>query len=596
MKKILMRSIISVTMLTICISGFGQNFVTTPEAISELVDSLKKAGLIHDQVQVPDKPTIELTTNQAVEFLERYYRPRFWHDVNDPLRKAIEHLVFLTTRPSYSSSEAFLKNYEFDSIKIPWESFYVWDTLKFKIPDTEPVSFHTVDTMRFETDTINFAAEMDRLRDTSIVIIADKLQEVVSSEPHLPFRYYNNVYQIDSLEVAVKSLINYLNNRGDSTIINFAGRGNEVVPIWFNSQSNNTIRYWLKNEFNDSVTVWIGNTGRDTIGLFVEQGVNFRRNVRPTTNNTEARVNVERQDRTRLLELQTLEVKKQLWKYKTETNLKFDQTGMFNWVKGGESNLASLLNVRVNADFDDTDKKLSSKNFIRLNLGYIKTGENPLRKSSDILETDSKLNHKAFGKFDFSGVMLLKTQLMKGYNYKNPDDPYISKILNPLNMTLGFGLDYKPNAQTSINFSPLAYKLTYVSDTVNIDQTRYGVDKNQKAKHEPGINFQITNTMRPFKDVSKPYQDISMTNRLVLFTNYIHKPQNVDIDWELTLTTKLNWFTELRVNTHLIFSDNVKTAVLDKDKKPILNDDGTEKRSARIQFKEVIGLSLAFVF
>jgi hypothetical protein len=155
-------------------------------------------------------------------------------------------------------------------------------------------------------------------------------------------------------------------------------------------------------------------------------------------------------------------------------------------------------------------------------------------------------------------------------------------------MTVGLGLDYKPNSQTSINFSPLSYKLTFMIDTTNFDQTLYGIPKDKKTMHEPGINLNISNTWRP-----KPA--FSMTNRLQLFTNY-HKPQNIDVDWELTIATKLNWFTELRINTHLIFSDNIKTTVLDKDKKPVLNDDGTQKKTARIQFKEIIGLSLAFVF
>jgi hypothetical protein len=334
--------------------------------------------------------------------------------------------------------------------------------------------------------------------------------------------------------------------------------------------------------------VWIGSTGRNTVGLFVEQGVSFRRPTRLTVDNTEATVNVERQDRSRLLELQRNEVKKSLWRHRTETNLAFNQTGLWNWVKGGEGSLSSLLDITGYADYADRQKKFSSNNFIRLKLGFIKSGENPIRKNTDILETNLKLNHKAFGNFDFSAVMLFKTQLMKGYNYPNDSIP-VSKFLNPAALTLGLGLDYKPNAQTSINFSPLSYKLTFVNDTANIDQTKYGISNDKKAMHEPGISFIVSNTWRP-----KP--NIALTNRLQLFSNYIDNPQNIDIDWEATFTTRLNWFTELRLNTHLIFSDNIKTPVLDKDKKPEMNPDGTVRKTARVQFKEIIGLSLAFRF
>ena len=136
----------------------------------------------------------------------------------------------------------------------------------------------------------------------------------------------------------------------------------------------------------------------------------------------------------------------------------------------------------------------------------------------------------------------------------------------------------------------MSYKLTFVTDTANIDQTKYGVSKDRKSKHEPGINFLFSNTIRPSKNIN-----ISLTNRLLLFTSY-QKPKNIDVDWELTFATRLNWFTELKINTHLIFSDNIKTPVLDKDKNPVLNPDGTEKKTARIQFKEMIGVSLAFRF
>ena len=603
MKKIWIQLIISV----ICVSGFGQGSADTLKTASEIVDSLKKAGVIFTPVH--DKPYIEFTTAQAVEFLEKYSQPDLWHNADDPLRKVIEQLVFMATHPTYNSLEAFLKNYQYDSMKIPWEEFYVWDTLKFKIPDTEPM----IDSVRFETDAINVIAESDssavfptelydvfsesyRLKDTSILIITDTLTRVTSSNPDLPFIYYNSLFQVDSLEIAVNSLIKYLEDR-DSTIINITGRGGGVIPIWFNSKSNNLTRYWLKNEVNDSITVWVGSTERNTVGLYVEEGVNFRRPTRLTVDNTEARVNVERQDRSRLLELQTTKIKKSLWRYKTESNIIFNQTGLFNWVKGGEGSLSSLFDFTSYADYDNKAKRLSSNNFIRLKLGFIASGENPLknieeniRKNTDIFETNSKLNHRAFGKFDFSAVMLFKTQLLKGYNYpKNADRVLVSKFLNPAMLTVGLGLDYKPNARTSINFSPLSYKLTFMTDTANFDQTKYGIPKDKKAMHEPGVSLITSNIWRP-------NNKFSVTNRLQLFTNYRDKPQNIDVDWELTLVTKLSWNTELRINTHLIFSDNIKTPVLDKDKKPIENPDGTVKKTARIQFKEIIGISLAFVF
>jgi hypothetical protein len=214
----------------------------------------------------------------------------------------------------------------------------------------------------------------------------------------------------------------------------------------------------------------------------------------------------------------------------------------------------------------------------------------------DLIETNSKLNHKAFGKFDFSAIMLFKTQLAKGYTYPNDTmEILVSKFFNPAILTVGLGLDYKPNKTTSINFSPFSYKGTFVMDTTGvigvdaIDQTKYGVPAGKRAKNEPGASFMITNEYKPFKTVT-------MTNRLQLFTNYIEKPQNIDIDWEMILTANLNWFTDVRFNTHLVFDDDTKTPVFDKDKNPVLGSDGKQKKTSRIQFKELLGFSFVFRF
>jgi len=107
--------------------------------------------------------------------------------------------------------------------------------------------------------------------------------------------------------------------------------------------------------------------------------------------------------------------------------------------------------------------------------------------------------------------------------------------------------------------------------------------------HEPGVSLMFTNEFKPTKSVS-------ITNRLQLFTNYIHNPQNVDVDWEMIATAHLNWFTDVRFNTHLIYDDDTKTPVLGEDKKPITLPDGTTYKTARSQFKEMIGISVVFRF
>jgi hypothetical protein len=554
------------------------------------------------------KPEIVFSTNQAVKFLEQRLHHQYWNDTNDPLRSAIGQLIFEASHNPYDSSELFLRKYPYDSLRISWDKFYIWEPYRFKIPVAAPVRYgapvnsgaavHDTLSSRFVIDsaivnhsklhdTIPFLIPKTRMKDTTILVIIDTLNEVSSASPSFPFKYFNYPYQSDSIEVAVKLLLKYVEER-DSSILNFTGRGNTITPVWLNSKTDKMVRYWLKNEYDDSVTVWIGNTARNTIGMYLEQGVNFRRPPKQETSNTEARINVQHMDKSKLLEVQKFMVKPKYWKYRTEANLAFTQTALFNWVRGGEKSLASLLDVTGYADYNDKQRKLSSSNFLRIKLGFLASGDNPIRKNTDLIETNSKLNHKAFGKFDFSAIMLFKTQLLKGYNYPNDSVP-VSKFANPAILTLGFGLDYKPNAQTSLNFSPLSYKGTYMTDTANIDQTKYGIAPDKKSMHEPGVSLVVSH-------IWKPYKTVAVTNRLQLFTNYVNNPQNIDVDWEMILTANLNWFTDLRINTHLIFDDDTKTPVMDENDKPVLNPDGTTKKTARVQFKEMIGVSLAFRF
>jgi hypothetical protein len=87
-----------------------------------------------------------------------------------------------------------------------------------------------------------------------------------------------------------------------------------------------------------------------------------------------------------------------------------------------------------------------------------------------------------------------------------------------------------------------------------------------------------------------------MINRLQLFSNFLSKPQNVDVDWEMITTVSLNWFTELRVNLHLIYDDDTLLPVYDSEDNPVIGIDGKQKKAPMRQFKEYLGLSFVFKF
>ena len=604
MRERILRLFFIIIYISISISALSQEKSKKAGTSGIIIDSLKNSGVIfNDNLK---RPEIVLSTNQAVRFLQLRFQPQYWNDTRDPLRLALGQLIYEASHPPYDTSEYFLKRYPYDSLSIPWDKFYIWEPLRLKIPVISPPQIMIPADSTLQVDTNEVAGINDSLilkpltlqkpssafkplsglKDTTIMVVIDTLDEVTSSYSGFPFRYFNFPYQGDSIQIAVRSLLKYLEER-DSTVINFTGAGNIITPVWMNSKSDKMMRYWLKNEFSDSVTIWIGNPSRNTMSLYLEQGVSFRRPVKQG-NYSDAKINIKSLDNSKLLDVQKIVVKPQYWKYRSEASFILSQASLTNWVKGGENSISTATDITGYADYNNKPLKLSSNNFVRLKLGFLKSGDNDIRKNLDLLETNSKLNHKAFGKFDFSTILLFKTQVTKGYIY-SPDTVLVSKFMNPAILTVGFGLDYKPNKTTSLNFFPLSYKATFVTDTAHIDQTNYGIPHNRKSLHEPGVSFMITNEYKPFKTVT-------ITNRLQLFTNYVHNPQNIDVDWEMIAVANLNWFTDIRFNTHLIFDDDAKTPELDKDKKPVLRPDGTQKKTARIQFKEMLGFSFVFRF
>ncbi len=598
------RYLAIILLSTFFYNGISQDIADSDSMGISLIDSLKRNGIIFNLQK--RKPEISLSSEQAIKFLQERTMPGYWKDLDDPLRIAIRQLVFKASNPPFDSTESFIKKYPFDSLEISWDKFYKWDSIRMKIPAiSHPLSPLPVgiiakpDTVfkDFLSDTtgikdirlpepVNPSMPRAYLKDTVIIVVADTLKEVTSSNEKFPFTHYSTPYDSDSIKAAVNTLVNYIQLR-DSSIINFTGLGNVITPVWINSRSGMMHRYWLKTDLDDSVTVWIGSQDRNTVGLYLENGISFARPVRQG-HYSAARIEVQEIDKSKLLAVKKIITKPLRWKYRTEAALTLNQASLTNWVKGGESNISTSFDITGYADYTNKPYNITSSNFGRIKYGLIASGDKGVRRNLDLLETNSKINHKAFGKFDFSGILLFKTQIAKGYNYPN-DSVAVSKFLNPGILTLGFGLDYKPNKNTSINISPVSYKGTYVPDTANIDQTKYGIAADRRSKNEFGASFMISN-------VYKPNSSVTVTNRLQLFTNYIHNPQNIDVDWEMIVTAKLNWFTDVRLNTHLIFDDDTKTPTYDKENKPVMGPDNQIKKTARAQFKELLGFSFIFRF
>jgi hypothetical protein len=572
---------------------------------------------------------VHLDHAASLRFLEKVYSTSsMWKRSNDPLREALRSLVWLASRPPADTLIKYLLGYGYEDIRVPVDNYYVFDSVRIILPvmqvdsaaadtatghpvtdemfikagqrlekvrlsaDAKPVLRN--DTLRLNDSVYILMQDFIPVRlphatnDTIMLVITDTLPEASLYRSEFPFRYLKNPYVTDSLEAAVSSLIGYLEAR-DSVQVKIMSEKGRGADIWLNGRSDNLIRFWLTDGEEDSVTVWVGNPVRNTISLKAEEGVLFRKQVWHDRY-VDTHVNVTTAMEQNLRRVALSKIKINLWKFKADLSYLLSQGVVSNWAKGGENNISSVLDVTSAINYNNKVTSVNSATTARFALGLQASGKyGGIRKNLDILEINAKINHKAFGKFDLSGLFQMKTQFLPGYTYPNDTTSVmVSKFFNPATFILGYGLEYKPKKNTSISFSPLSYKGTFVTDTANINQTKYGIAADRRSKNELGAYLTINSKVVLF-------EKLNMTNKIQFFSNFLSKPQNVDVDWEMVATMPLNWFTDLRVNAHLIYDDNTLLPVF-RDGEPVLGTDGLQKKAPMVQFNELLGVSFVFKF
>ncbi len=419
--------------------------------------------------------------------------------------------------------------------------------------------------------------------DSGRIIVSDTIEAIVADRES-PFYIVPGERMPDSLRHAVETLLAYTVRR-DSILVFLNDVQGHRTPLWLSVGKDELYRYWVKNYNNDSITIWMGNPAKYDISLVLEEDLHVERMEKEGVDDIPIiRVSPEMS----LAKIQPLEEIPVYWDYGFSTSFGLNQTYLSNWSKGGENSLSGLLDINGTAIYTNTEGKTQWTNAARLNYGTIITEENGLRTNTDLFELDSKYNRVIKEKIDFSASFYMKNQIAKGYNYPN-DSVVISKFLNPGTFTIGLGVEYKPFKHTTINFSPLSYKNTFVLDTANIDQTNHGIAGDKRAKQEMGGQLVMKNKVNILSD-------LNISSSLRLFSNYLNKPQNIDVDWEIDLKQRINWYFTVALNLHLIYDDDIRFAVLDEDDQPVLWPDGSAKKVPKLQFKQFLGFSFLFSF
>lgn len=264
------------------------------------------------------------------------------------------------------------------------------------------------------------------------------------------------------------------------------------------------------------------------------------------------------------------------WKYKGMASLNFSQVSLTNWAQGGESSYAinGLSALSLNYSKDNN----SWANSLDIGYGIQKIGEKEASKTDDHIDLISKYGRKMSGNWFLSGMLNFKTQFTEGYKQTETGRVVISDFLSPGYVILSIGMEYKKDDSFFISLSPVSGKVTIVVQDSLSNAGSFGVEAGEKSRAEFGGLVKIGIN----RDIM---ENVNFTSTLDLFSNYLDKPQNIDISWKAMLNMKINQYLSANISAHVIYDDDI--ASVDADGVP---------GGPKVQFKEILGVGFSYKF
>ena len=253
------------------------------------------------------------------------------------------------------------------------------------------------------------------------------------------------------------------------------------------------------------------------------------------------------------------------WKHSGITSLAFGQTSLQSWVAGGNNTVSG--DFVFNASLNYLNDKFFWDNNLSVEYGLLYSSATDWMKAADKLNLTSIVGRKISKTWSISALLNFYTQFAKGYNY--PDKSvYISKFMAPGYLDAALGFSYKPNKKYSLFLSPLSERAIFVLDDSLSNRGAFGVDPGKKTKFETGV-YVLASTNQTITS------NLSLISTLDLFTPYTKNFGNIDINWDLLLSYKINKLLTASLNTTLRYYD---------------------KEIQKIQFKEIFGLGITYKF
>ena len=284
------------------------------------------------------------------------------------------------------------------------------------------------------------------------------------------------------------------------------------------------------------------------------------------------------------------------WKKGGVVGLNFTQASFTNWAAGGVNSISGQ--VYFNAFVNYKKEHTTWDNTLDMTYGILQQGKNALvRKTDDKFDFTSKYGRYAFKKVWYYTLLFnFKTQFQPGYTYVgDTSKTLISDLMSPAYALIALGLDYKPNDKFSMFTAPITARYLFVMNQDLANAGAFGVDK--------AVYDTAGNIVTPGKNLRMEYgayfraqyrseivKNVTLNAKVELFSNYLDRPQNIDVNVELLLTMKVNKFISANVNLQGIYDNDVNIAVDNN------NDGVIDGAGPRFQFRQVLGIGTSATF
>lgn len=281
------------------------------------------------------------------------------------------------------------------------------------------------------------------------------------------------------------------------------------------------------------------------------------------------------------------------WEKKNTAGLDISQIAFVNWNAGGVSSVSGLLKGNFIRKYQKGNLKWVNEMIIRY--GVNKQDGVELRKTDDVFQVNSTLGYRkdTISNWYSSAKFNFNTQFTNGYAYPNTTKA-ISKPFAPAYIFLGVGSEYvnKPK-KLNVYISPITMKTTLVLDQTLANQGAFGVNKavfdingnliKEGELYRMELGFLVTNFYK--KEI---YKNIIWENRLSLYSDYINRFGNIDVDWQMQLELVVNEYVKANIGAHFIYDDDIKAKEERNGEQVTLGP--------KLQLKQLLGVGLSYNF